>query len=66
MKRRKLGYHHLTFPNGHQEEMVVVELDERGRYASHHPLQGEEAFVEWVGGEYRADESDQFIVLSSK
>ncbi|MBQ8968156.1 MAG: hypothetical protein IJ064_00265 [Bacteroidaceae bacterium] len=52
MKTRKQGYHHVTFPDGHREDMVVVELDEWGSYVSHHPLQGEEASVEWVGGEW--------------
>ncbi len=58
MKIRHLGYHHLVLPNGGRQDMVVVEVDEQGRYLRHHPLQGkvsaasfiEEPFVEWVGG----------------
>ncbi|MBQ8051349.1 MAG: hypothetical protein IJ197_07220 [Bacteroidaceae bacterium] len=53
MKTRKLGYHHLVLPDGSRHDMVVVEVDEEGRYLSHHPLEGEEPFVEWVGGEFR-------------
>ena len=48
MKRR--AYHHLILPDGSVHELVVVEFDEQDKYISHHPLQGEEAFVEWVGG----------------
>jgi hypothetical protein len=44
------GFHHLIMPDGRQEHMVVVEFDGQGHYLSHHPLRGEEAFVEWVGG----------------
>ena len=47
------GYHRLVLPDGRQERMVVVEFDEQGHYLSHHPLRGEEAFVEWVGGEFK-------------
>ena len=47
---RRLGYHHLIHSDGSQEDMVVVEVDEQGRYVSHHRLVGEEPFVEWVGG----------------
>ena len=50
MKTRRLGYHHLIMPDGERQDMVVVEVDEAGRYLSHHSLQGEEPFVEWVGG----------------
>lgn len=46
----KYGYHHVVFPDGHREDMVVVECDASGHYLSHHPLRGEEAFVEWRGG----------------
>lgn len=46
----KRGYHHLILPDGHREDMVVVVTDEEGQYVSHHPLRGEEPFVEWVGG----------------
>ena len=52
MKSRRLGFHHLVMPDGTRQDMVVVEVDERGRYLSHHSLQGEEAFVEWVGGAF--------------
>ncbi|MBP5513763.1 MAG: hypothetical protein J6Y04_03160 [Bacteroidaceae bacterium] len=48
MKRR--AYHHLILPDGSVHNLVVVEFDEQYNYVSHHPLQGEEAFVEWVGG----------------
>ena len=49
---RKLAYHHIILPNGEKQDMVVVEVDEQGHYLSHYPLQGEEPFVEWVGGTY--------------
>ena len=48
---RLFGYHHIVLPDGHREDMVVVEVDDLGHYLSHHPLRGEEPFVEWVGGE---------------
>jgi len=47
---KRVGYHHVVFPDGHREDMVVVELNNQGHYRAHHGLQGEEAFVEWVGG----------------
>lgn len=43
-------------PDGRCEDMAVVELDEQGRYVSHHAMQRngtsyvEEPFVEWQGG----------------
>ncbi len=49
---RKLGFHHIKFSDGSREDMVVVEVDDEGQYLAHHPLQGEEAFVEWVGGTF--------------
>ena len=49
------GYHHLVLPDGSREDMVVVAFDDDGRYLSHHPLQDEEAFVEWVGGEMKVE-----------
>ena len=52
---RLLGYHRLILPDGSQEDMVVVEVDEQGRYLSHHRLVGEEPFVEWIGGVYKID-----------
>ncbi len=62
MKCRQLGYHHLVFPDGRCEDMVVVKIDEHGRYISHHPLHreecgsfvsfDEEAMVEWIGGTF--------------
>ena len=52
MKTRKLAYHHLIQADGKQEDLVVVEVDEQGRYITHYPLRGEEPFVEWVGGTY--------------
>ena len=52
---RLLGYHHLILPDGSQEDMAVVEVDEEGHYVSHHRLQGEESFVEWIGWEYKID-----------
>ncbi|MBQ6190062.1 MAG: hypothetical protein IJK45_07830 [Bacteroidaceae bacterium] len=48
MKRR--AYHRLILPDGSVHELVVVEFDEQDNYLSHHPLRGEEPFVEWVGG----------------
>lgn len=48
MKRR--AYHRLILPDGSVHELVVVEFDEQDDYLSHHPLRGEEPFVEWVGG----------------
>ena len=62
---RRLGYHHLIHSDGSQEDMVVVEVDEQGRYVSHHRLVGEEPFVEWVGGTMIVH-SSQFIVHSSQ
>ena len=53
MKSRQLGCHHLFLPNGQQVDMAVVEVDEEGRYVTHHSLCGEEPFVEWVGGTLR-------------
>ena len=58
MKHRRLGYHHIVLPDGTRQDMVVVEVDEEGRYLSHHTLQGEEAFVEWVGGSYEVKGED--------
>lgn len=46
----KYGYHHVVFPDGHREDMVVVEFDDSGRYLTHHPLRAEEPFVQWLGG----------------
>lgn len=46
----KYGYHHVVFPDGHREDMVVVEFDDSGRYLTHHPLHAEEPFVQWLGG----------------
>lgn len=54
-RNRLLGYHRLIDAAGHVEDMVVVEVDEQGRYLSHHPLRGEEPFVEWMGGELKMD-----------
>ncbi len=51
MTRR--GYHHLIMPNGEQHSMVVVLFAADGSPLSWHPLEGEEPFVEWVGGTYR-------------
>ena len=53
MKNRRLAYHHIALPDGTRQDMVVVEVDEQGNYLAHHPLQGEEAFVEWKGGTYK-------------
>ena len=50
MKTRRLACHHLILPDGTACGMSVVEVDTKGRYLSHHPLLGEEPFVEWVGG----------------
>ena len=44
------AYHRLILPNGEICPMAVVLFDDDGQYVSHHPLQGEESFVEWVGG----------------
>lgn len=44
------AYHHLILPDGTTESLSVVHFDDEGRYLSHHPLKGEEPFVEWVGG----------------
>lgn len=52
---RKLAYHHIVLPDGNREDMVVVEVDEQGHYLSHHALQGEEPFVEWVGGTFEIE-----------
>ena len=63
MKTHLFGYHHIVFPDGRREDMVVVEVDEQGRYVSHRPLQTgtngtdasfiEEPFVQWLGGTFR-------------
>ena len=58
MKTRRLGYHHLVLPDGRCQDMVVVEVDDKGNYVRHHALRRdvslasytEEPFVEWVGG----------------
>ena len=55
MRSHQFGYHHLILPDGRQVDMAVVELDEEGRYVSHHVLVGEEPFVEWVGGTFTID-----------
>ena len=44
------AYHKLILEDGTIYNMVVVRLDEHGRYLGHHPLRQEEPFVEWVGG----------------
>lgn len=50
MKTLRFGYHRLILPDGTLCGPSVVETDENGAYISHHPLQGEEPFVEWKGG----------------
>ena len=44
------AYHRLILPNGEVCSMAVVVFDDHGHYVSHHPLKGEEPFVEWCGG----------------
>ena len=44
------AYHQLILPNGEVCHMAVVLFDDSGHYLSHHSLQAEEPFVEWVGG----------------
>jgi hypothetical protein len=44
------AYHRLILPDGTTESLSVVRFDDEGCYLSHHPLSGEEPFVEWVGG----------------
>ena len=44
------AYHSLILPDGTTQSLSVVRFDDAGRYLSHHPLSGEEPFVEWVGG----------------
>jgi len=36
------------------EGPLVVELSEDGSLLSYHPFRGEEAYTEWVGGEYNS------------
>ncbi len=47
------GYHRLVLST---DEIIqgplVATFDEQGQLLEWHPLQGEEAMVEWVGGEY--------------
>ena len=44
------AYHRLILPDGTTQSLSVVRFDDAGRYLSHHPLSGEEPFVEWIGG----------------
>ncbi len=47
----KKGYHRLVLPDGTTTtKPVVVVTDDANRMVSWHYLEGEEAFVEWVGG----------------
>ena len=55
MSKRRLGYHRIILPDGTMQPMVVVEVNEQGTYIAHHSLQGEEPFVEWVGGTYNIE-----------
>lgn len=48
----KRGYHRFQAADGRVYQHVVVEFDSQGRMLSWHELQGEEPFVEWVGGTY--------------
>ncbi|MCR5820933.1 MAG: hypothetical protein K6F94_08340 [Bacteroidaceae bacterium] len=40
----------LILPDGIRHENAIVTLDDNGNYVSWKPLNGEEAFVEWVRG----------------
>lgn len=45
------AYHKLILPDGTTRTMVVCNIDEAtGQLLDFHPLQGEEPFVEWIGG----------------
>ena len=51
----KRGYHRLITAEGKVVEgPLVVELSEDGSLLSYHPLRGEEAYTEWVGGEFNS------------
>ena len=51
MKTVRKAYHHLLLPDGTRTAAAVVVEDTQGNVLSWHPLQGEEPFTEWVGGE---------------
>lgn len=57
----KRAYHQLILPEGQIHRMVVVCFDEKGRYISHHNLQGEEPFVEWRGGTLDLCQENTFL-----
>ncbi|MBQ7443662.1 MAG: hypothetical protein IJS59_07355 [Bacteroidaceae bacterium] len=45
------AYHRLIMPDGQEHTMVVCHIDDAtGVLIDYHPLQGEEPFVEWIGG----------------
>ncbi len=52
MKPTKRAYNHVITPSGLTIGPAVVDFDDSGRPVAWHPLQGEESFVEWVGGTF--------------
>lgn len=49
----KRAYHRLVLPDGTVHHMVVCTFNDAGEFIEWHPLQGEEPYVEWVGGEIK-------------
>lgn len=48
----KRGFHRLQMADGRIFHQVVIEFDKQANMLAWHELQGEEPFVEWVGGTY--------------
>ena len=46
----KRAYHQIILSDGTVIPMAVAHFDSHGQFTGCHPLQGEEPFVEWVGG----------------
>ncbi len=48
---RKIAAHRIVLPDGQILSLSVVELNDEGCVVSHHPLEAEEAAVEFYPGE---------------
>lgn len=50
---KRIAAHRIILPTGEVLFQEVVTLDDEGRVVEHHPLQHEEAGVEWYVGEIK-------------
>lgn len=63
MKRiRKIAVNRLVLPGGEVLHQQVIEFNEHEKVVGYHSLVAEEPFTEWVGGEYRLNDSDDEIL----